>query len=118
MLNTNSLRRTFRGFCENNGLSTMLYKCMDNEGTMKPQYVTGDNGIEHDHKQAMALHRWNKPEPAANAVYNGQHISMRFGTPPDKFTGDAGDEPRDNLALIDDNDSRNPNDRVLTSFVP
>eukprot|EP00971_Amphidinium_carterae_P179499 3560133-Amphidinium_carterae.1 len=58
---------------------SMLYKYMDNDGTMKPQYVTGDNGIKHDHKQAMALHRWNKPEPA---VYNGQHISMRVGTPP------------------------------------
>eukprot|EP00971_Amphidinium_carterae_P039720 780168-Amphidinium_carterae.4 len=74
MLNTNSMRRTFRGFCENNGLSTMLYKYMDNDGTMKPQYVTGDNGIENDHRQAMALHRWNRPEPA---IYNGQHISMR-----------------------------------------
>eukprot|EP00971_Amphidinium_carterae_P231316 4590417-Amphidinium_carterae.1 len=30
---------------------------MDNDGTMKPQYVTGDNGIEHDHKQTMALHK-------------------------------------------------------------
>eukprot|EP00971_Amphidinium_carterae_P323962 6438143-Amphidinium_carterae.1 len=61
----------------------MLYKYMDNDGTMKPQSVTGDNGIEHDNRQAMALHRWNRPEPAANAVYNGQRISMRVGTPPD-----------------------------------
>eukprot|EP00971_Amphidinium_carterae_P176011 3489010-Amphidinium_carterae.1 len=71
MLNTQSLRRSIRGFCENNGLSTMLYKYMDNEGNMKPQYVQGDNGIEHDHRQAMALHKWNRPEPTA---YNGQHV--------------------------------------------
>eukprot|EP00971_Amphidinium_carterae_P349711 6491169-Amphidinium_carterae.3 len=83
MLNTKSLRRTFRDFCENNGLSTMLYKYMENDGTMKPQYVTGDNGIEHDHKQAMAPHKWNRPEAAPNAVCNGQHMSMRVGTPPD-----------------------------------
>eukprot|EP00971_Amphidinium_carterae_P296834 5896961-Amphidinium_carterae.1 len=57
MLNTPSLRRTFRGFCENNKLSTVLYKYMEADGTMKPQYVTGDNGIEHDHKVAMALHK-------------------------------------------------------------
>eukprot|EP00971_Amphidinium_carterae_P023557 464738-Amphidinium_carterae.1 len=25
MLNTTSLKRSFKGFCENNGLSTMLY---------------------------------------------------------------------------------------------
>eukprot|EP00971_Amphidinium_carterae_P045144 888355-Amphidinium_carterae.1 len=36
MLNAPSLRRTFRGFCENNGLSTMLYKYKGNDGTMKP----------------------------------------------------------------------------------
>eukprot|EP00971_Amphidinium_carterae_P056001 1104306-Amphidinium_carterae.1 len=29
MLNTQFLRRTFRGFCENNGLNSMLYKYMD-----------------------------------------------------------------------------------------
>eukprot|EP00971_Amphidinium_carterae_P255258 5067359-Amphidinium_carterae.2 len=71
--------RTFRGFCENNGLSTMLYNYMENHGTMKPQYVTGDNGIKHDHRQAMALHKWNRPEPA---IYNEQHMSIRVGTPP------------------------------------
>eukprot|EP00971_Amphidinium_carterae_P092069 1822959-Amphidinium_carterae.1 len=49
------------------------------------QYVTGDNGVEHDHKVAMALHKWNKgTEPSA--VYNGQTISMRVGTPPDDAT--------------------------------
>eukprot|EP00971_Amphidinium_carterae_P121627 2408562-Amphidinium_carterae.1 len=67
----------FRGFCENNGLSPMLYKFLDNEGNVKQQYIQMDNGIEHDHKQAMALHKWNRPEPA---VYNGQHVTTRVGT--------------------------------------
>eukprot|EP00971_Amphidinium_carterae_P038520 757573-Amphidinium_carterae.1 len=49
---------------------------------MKPQYVTGDNGVEHDHKVAMLLHKWNK-DAEANTVYNGQTITMRVGTPPD-----------------------------------
>eukprot|EP00971_Amphidinium_carterae_P301619 5992472-Amphidinium_carterae.1 len=79
MLNTQSLRRSFRNFCENNGLSPMLYKFLDNDGNMKQQYIQMDNGIEHDHKQAMALHKWNRPEPA---VYNGQNVTMRVGTPP------------------------------------
>eukprot|EP00971_Amphidinium_carterae_P127772 2531197-Amphidinium_carterae.1 len=65
MLNTQSLR-TFRGFCENNNLSTLLNKYMEADGTMKPQYVTGDKGVEHDHKVAMALHKWNKgTDPSA-----------------------------------------------------
>eukprot|EP00971_Amphidinium_carterae_P232343 4610368-Amphidinium_carterae.3 len=62
MLNTPSLRRTFRGFCENNKLSTMLYKYMEADGTMKPQ--VRDNSL----------------------VYNGQSITMRVGTPPDNTT--------------------------------
>eukprot|EP00971_Amphidinium_carterae_P098373 1945943-Amphidinium_carterae.1 len=57
----------------------MLYKYRGHDGTMKPQYVRSDNGIEHDHRQAMTLHKWNRPEPT---IYNGQHISMRVGTPP------------------------------------
>eukprot|EP00971_Amphidinium_carterae_P082162 1625148-Amphidinium_carterae.1 len=56
---------------------------MDADGTMKPQYVTGDNGVEHDHKVAMSLHKWNK-DAEANTVYNGQTITMRVGTAPDK----------------------------------
>eukprot|EP00971_Amphidinium_carterae_P251020 4982867-Amphidinium_carterae.1 len=50
LLNTQSLRRSFRGFCANNNLSTLLNKFMDTDGSLKPQYVTGDNGVEHDHK--------------------------------------------------------------------
>eukprot|EP00971_Amphidinium_carterae_P200326 3975440-Amphidinium_carterae.1 len=90
MLNTQSLRRSFRGWfihsfrgwCENNNFSTLLNKFMDADGTMKPQYVTGDNGVEHDHKVAMLLHKWNK-DAEANTIYNGQTITMRVGTPPD-----------------------------------
>eukprot|EP00971_Amphidinium_carterae_P318428 6329210-Amphidinium_carterae.1 len=51
---------------------------------MKPQYVTSDNGVEHDHKVAMALHKWNKGTKPN--VYNGQSITMRVGTPPDNTT--------------------------------
>eukprot|EP00971_Amphidinium_carterae_P117777 2332922-Amphidinium_carterae.1 len=45
----------------------------------------------------MALHKWNKPEPA---VYNGQQVTMRVGTPPN-----SGQE-NDNLALFNHDDSR------------
>eukprot|EP00971_Amphidinium_carterae_P086409 1709996-Amphidinium_carterae.1 len=52
---------------------------------MKQQYVTSDNGVEHDHKVAMALQKWNKGTKPT-AVYNGQTISMRVGTPPNNGT--------------------------------
>eukprot|EP00971_Amphidinium_carterae_P291827 5792990-Amphidinium_carterae.1 len=55
---------------------------MEADGTMKPQYVTGDNGVEHDHKVALSLHKWNK-DSEANTIYNGQTITMRVGAPPD-----------------------------------
>eukprot|EP00971_Amphidinium_carterae_P013851 272860-Amphidinium_carterae.1 len=58
---------------------------METDGTMKPQHVTGDIGVEHDHKVAMSRHNWNK-DTDANAIYNGQTISMRVGTPPDNAT--------------------------------
>eukprot|EP00971_Amphidinium_carterae_P126214 2500381-Amphidinium_carterae.1 len=122
MLNTQSLRRTFGGFCENNNLSTLLNKYMETDGTMKPQYVTGDNGVEHDHKVAMALHKWNKGTEH-NAVYNGQSITMRVGTPVDNTT-DVQLETETtfrssrhytvNNVYADISD----NDYVLTSFVP
>eukprot|EP00971_Amphidinium_carterae_P181044 3591361-Amphidinium_carterae.1 len=79
MLNTPSLRRSCRGFCEHNGLGAMLQKFIDNEGNMRPQFVHQDHGIEHDHKRAMALHKWDGPEPT---IVNGQHVTMRVGTPP------------------------------------
>eukprot|EP00971_Amphidinium_carterae_P064425 1275932-Amphidinium_carterae.1 len=69
MLNTQSLRRTLRGFCENNGLNTMLYKYMENDGTMKPQLRRSGTGLQ-----------------IKNAVYKGQSIAMRVGTPPDTTT--------------------------------
>eukprot|EP00971_Amphidinium_carterae_P036480 717262-Amphidinium_carterae.1 len=74
MLNTPSLRRSFHAFCEHNGLSTMLHKFIDSEGHLRPQFVHQDNGIEHDHKRAMALHKWDEPEPT---IVSGQHVTMR-----------------------------------------
>eukprot|EP00971_Amphidinium_carterae_P216683 4301571-Amphidinium_carterae.1 len=59
----------------------MLLKYMDNDGNMRPQFVHQDNGIEHYHKRAMALHKWNGPEPT---MVHGQHVTMRVGTPPNK----------------------------------
>eukprot|EP00971_Amphidinium_carterae_P036820 724053-Amphidinium_carterae.1 len=74
MLHTQSLRRTFRGFGKNNIIIITSAHCS-----------ISDNGVEHDHKQTMALHKWNKgTDPSA--VYNGQTISMRVGTPPDNTT--------------------------------
>eukprot|EP00971_Amphidinium_carterae_P006096 120226-Amphidinium_carterae.1 len=57
----------------------MLRKFTDDKGNMLPQYVHQDNGIEHDHKRAMALHKWQGPEPT---IINGQNVTMRVGTPP------------------------------------
>eukprot|EP00971_Amphidinium_carterae_P131130 2597584-Amphidinium_carterae.1 len=74
MLNTPSLRRSFRQFCDHNALSTMLLKYMDNEGNMRPQFVHQGNGVEHDHKRAMALHKWTGPAPT---ILNGQTVTMR-----------------------------------------
>eukprot|EP00971_Amphidinium_carterae_P346239 6487585-Amphidinium_carterae.2 len=55
MLNTRSLTIAFKQFCENTGLSTILIKFVQTDGTIKPQYVTVDNGLETDHKVAMGL---------------------------------------------------------------
>eukprot|EP00971_Amphidinium_carterae_P247103 4907493-Amphidinium_carterae.1 len=33
-------------------------KFFGTDGTIKPQYVTVDNGLETDHKAAMSLHLW------------------------------------------------------------
>eukprot|EP00971_Amphidinium_carterae_P099492 1968182-Amphidinium_carterae.3 len=46
MLNTRSLTTAFKQFCENNGLSKILTKFIEPDGTIKPQYVTVDNGLE------------------------------------------------------------------------
>eukprot|EP00971_Amphidinium_carterae_P351070 6491895-Amphidinium_carterae.2 len=98
---------------------------MEAYGTMKPQYVTGDNGVEYDHKQAMALHKWNKSTDSI-AVYNGQTISMRIGTPSDNttdlqsamgtitMTSRSFRRYKVNNVFVDLSD----NDYVLTSFVP
>eukprot|EP00971_Amphidinium_carterae_P191032 3791224-Amphidinium_carterae.1 len=36
--------------------------------------VAEDNGVERDHKRAMALHKWTGPEPT---LLNGQTVTMR-----------------------------------------
>eukprot|EP00971_Amphidinium_carterae_P217599 4319479-Amphidinium_carterae.2 len=43
--------------------------------TIKPQYVMADNGVERDHKQAMALHRWHRD---SHMVLNDQQMTMRI----------------------------------------
>eukprot|EP00971_Amphidinium_carterae_P091864 1818539-Amphidinium_carterae.2 len=60
MLNTRSMSQAFRNWCENNGLNLVLNKYLEADGTIKPQYVTTDNGVEHDRKMAMSLHKWHK----------------------------------------------------------
>eukprot|EP00971_Amphidinium_carterae_P213936 4245924-Amphidinium_carterae.1 len=79
MLNTPSLRRSFRQFCDHNGLSAMLLKYMDNDGNMRPQFVRTMASSTTTSAQLMALHKWNGPEPT---MVNGQHVTMRVGTPP------------------------------------
>eukprot|EP00971_Amphidinium_carterae_P080439 1591724-Amphidinium_carterae.1 len=45
----------------------MLYKYLDNEGNMNPHYVTGDNGIEHDHTQCAQCFLYRQ---RVHAIYN------------------------------------------------
>eukprot|EP00971_Amphidinium_carterae_P350664 6491675-Amphidinium_carterae.5 len=56
MLNTCSITIAFKQFCKNNGLSTIQTKFVETDETIKPQYVTVDNGLETDHKIAMGTH--------------------------------------------------------------
>eukprot|EP00971_Amphidinium_carterae_P094879 1877321-Amphidinium_carterae.1 len=52
---------TFHIWCEQNNLMPILSKYLEADGkTIKQQYVTADNGVEHNHNQAMALHRWHR----------------------------------------------------------
>eukprot|EP00971_Amphidinium_carterae_P248776 4938286-Amphidinium_carterae.1 len=59
MLNTRSMASTLRKWCDQNNLTGVFNKYFEADGTMKPYHMTADNGVEHDHKQAMALHRWH-----------------------------------------------------------
>eukprot|EP00971_Amphidinium_carterae_P317928 6320096-Amphidinium_carterae.2 len=55
MLNTHSMSRTFRNWCEQSNLMAIPNKYLEADGTIKQQYVTADNGVEHNHNQATAL---------------------------------------------------------------
>eukprot|EP00971_Amphidinium_carterae_P013187 260191-Amphidinium_carterae.1 len=60
MLNAKSMTVAFRQWCEDNGLTTIPAKFLENDGkTIKPQYVTAESGMEHDHNAAMSLHKWH-----------------------------------------------------------
>eukprot|EP00971_Amphidinium_carterae_P286494 5688042-Amphidinium_carterae.1 len=61
-----------------NGLQAVLNKCLEASGmTIKPQYVTADNGVERDHKQAMSLHRWHRGN---QMVLKNQQMTMRINS--------------------------------------
>eukprot|EP00971_Amphidinium_carterae_P135952 2693917-Amphidinium_carterae.1 len=60
MLNTKSMTVAFKQWCDSNGLTAILRRFLDQDGdTLKPQYVTTDNGLEHDHNAIMSLHKWH-----------------------------------------------------------
>eukprot|EP00971_Amphidinium_carterae_P228702 4536669-Amphidinium_carterae.2 len=62
-------------WCENNGLTDILAKFIEADGnTIKPQYVTADNGLETDHRAAMSLHKW---QPEDNDALLS--VTMRIG---------------------------------------
>eukprot|EP00971_Amphidinium_carterae_P017550 345718-Amphidinium_carterae.1 len=62
-------------WCDNNNFNGVLNKYLEADGTIKPQYVTAGNGVEHDHKQAMSLHRWHRDN---HVVLNNQQMTMRI----------------------------------------
>eukprot|EP00971_Amphidinium_carterae_P149547 2965246-Amphidinium_carterae.1 len=71
MLNTQT---DIRNWCENSGPNVVLNKYLDADGKIKPQYVTADNGIEHDHKIAMCLHKWHRDN---DLTLTNQQVTMR-----------------------------------------
>eukprot|EP00971_Amphidinium_carterae_P068726 1360838-Amphidinium_carterae.3 len=66
--------RTLRNWCEQNNLMTVLNKYLVADGTSKQQYVMADNGVEHNHNQAMALHRWHRDN---HMVLTNQQMAAR-----------------------------------------
>eukprot|EP00971_Amphidinium_carterae_P136038 2695635-Amphidinium_carterae.1 len=75
MLNTRSMSQAFRNWCENNWLNVVLNKYLEADGSIKPQYATTDNGVEHDHKVAMPLRKWHNDN---FLVLNNQHVTMQI----------------------------------------
>eukprot|EP00971_Amphidinium_carterae_P266909 5294337-Amphidinium_carterae.3 len=58
MLNTRSMTVAFQQWRDDIGLTTILNKFLKADGkTVKPQYVTADNGFEVDGNAAMSLHK-------------------------------------------------------------
>eukprot|EP00971_Amphidinium_carterae_P042602 837685-Amphidinium_carterae.2 len=74
MLNTPSMSNTFRNWCDQNNLTAVLNKYLEVDGTIKQQYVIADNGVEHDHKQAMGLRIWHRD---TQMILTNQQMTMR-----------------------------------------
>eukprot|EP00971_Amphidinium_carterae_P062763 1242375-Amphidinium_carterae.1 len=70
-----NIDRVVTAWCEQNNLLTILNKYVEVDGkTIKQQSVTTDNSVEHDHNQAMALHRWHRDNAM---VLTNQLIAIR-----------------------------------------
>eukprot|EP00971_Amphidinium_carterae_P200109 3971348-Amphidinium_carterae.1 len=64
VLNTKSMAVASKQWWDNNGLATILSKFLEADGkTIKPQYVTADNGLEVDRDAAMPLHNLSSGTP-------------------------------------------------------
>eukprot|EP00971_Amphidinium_carterae_P044658 878508-Amphidinium_carterae.2 len=61
------MSQTFRNWCEQNNLTTVLNKYLKADGTVKQQYVMADN-------QATALHNWHRDN---RIVLTNQQMTMR-----------------------------------------
>eukprot|EP00971_Amphidinium_carterae_P229236 4547791-Amphidinium_carterae.1 len=76
MWNTRSMSTAFKQWCENSVLSAIINKYLEADGiTIKPQYRTVDNGIEHDHNIVMSLHKWHNEN---EMVLTNQQFTMRL----------------------------------------
>eukprot|EP00971_Amphidinium_carterae_P346301 6487656-Amphidinium_carterae.1 len=76
MLNNCSLTIALKQFCESNGLSTIFSKFVKTDGTIKPQYVTVDNGFV-TRKIAMSLHVWHSGD---NDILANNRLTFRVPT--------------------------------------
>eukprot|EP00971_Amphidinium_carterae_P262764 5212771-Amphidinium_carterae.1 len=67
--------RTFMNWCEQNNLMPILSKYLEaDDKTVKQQYVTADNGVGHNHNQAMALHHWHRDNAM---ILTNQQMAIR-----------------------------------------
>eukprot|EP00971_Amphidinium_carterae_P172696 3423582-Amphidinium_carterae.1 len=74
MLSPHSMSQTFRNWCDQNNLTVVLNSYLEADGAIKQQYVVADNGVEHDHKQILSLHRWRRDN---HMVLTNQQMTMR-----------------------------------------